>query len=75
MANIEEAKVLVEKLESLKKEFWDIDEQITPMMNKMKSKDDLSKEEFEKLKELDKRSRDIMKEQEEIRKQLLIVYK
>ena len=61
---------LFEKLKSLKEEFKDINIKLDPLIEKSKS-EKISKEEYEKMVEYDKRLREISDEQTKIRKQIL----
>ena len=64
---------LFEKLKSLKEEFKDINIKLDPLIEKSKS-EKISKEEYEKMVEYDKRLREISNEQTEIRNQIIEMY-
>jgi len=70
MVDIDYRDKLFDKIKNLKKEYYDINIKLNPLIEKSKS-EKISKEEYEKMVEYDKRLREISDEQTKIRKQIL----
>jgi uncharacterized coiled-coil DUF342 family protein len=60
-----------DQIKSLKEEYDNIDVKMNKLIDKAKSGEKISKEEYDKMVEYDKKLREILNKQQEIRKQIL----
>jgi hypothetical protein len=60
-----------DQIKSLREEYHNIDVKMTKLIDKAKSGEKISEEEYNKMVEYDKKLREILNKQQEIRKQIL----